>query len=553
VSGTSPASPEPARPTDAAASARLRGLLEVTRLVRHEAEPLDLLPEIARAISESLHFSTCVISLYRPEWDDFKVSAVHGSPQAREVLLGVERSWDEWEPLFDPEFSRDGAYFLPFESFDWSRDKTQSYVPPLQPLDVENAWHPEDALFVPLRHSDGHTLGIVSLDEPVSGLRPTDDEYEVLVAFAQLAAQVLEGAQKSQSAARHRAALEQLLQVSSRLSEPQSIDAILQSLCDAIQAALGFQKVSVDLAEDQTRRLRPKAAAGWEVTDDALSSIRTVDEISPLLDPGFELEGCYLLPPDEATRRLSPRSGGATYSSVMNGRGPRAWNHHWLLVPLYDREGSVMGLIWADEPEDRLIPSRDKLQALRVFANQATAAIDSAGQFEELRFLADHDPLTRLGNRRAFMRQLQREAGRSVRYGQPFSLVLCDLDGFKALNDRLGHLAGDAALQHFGAILDGVLRRSDGAFRIGGDEFALVLVQAGAIEAEEVVERVRRLLHAAEDQHALGSSFGVAVFDPAASPAPDGIFRQADEAMYAAKRAGREVGVATPVQPVIPG
>jgi diguanylate cyclase (GGDEF)-like protein len=224
-----------------------------------------------------------------------------------------------------------------------------------------------------------------------------------------------------------------------------------------------------------------------------------------------------------------------------------------LLVPLYDREGSVMGLIWADEPEDRLIPSRDKLQALRVFANQATAAIDSAGQFEELRFLADHDPLTRLGNRRAFMRQLQREAGRSVRYGQPFSLVLCDLDGFKALNDRLGHLAGDAALQHFGAILDGVLRRSDGAFRIGGDEFALVLVQAGAIEAEEVVERVRRLLHAAEDQHALGASFGVAVFDPAASPAPDGIFRQADEAMYAAKRAGREVGVATPVQAVTPG
>jgi diguanylate cyclase (GGDEF)-like protein len=543
VSGPSSATPSPA-PSPDAASARLRGLLEVTRLVRHDAEPLDLLPEIARAISESLGFTTCVISLYRPEWDDFKVSAVHGSQEARDVLLGVERNWDEWEPLFDDDFNRAGAYFLPFESFDWTRDKTQSYVPALEPLDVENAWHPEDALFVPLRHSDGHTLGIVSLDEPVSGMRPSDEEYEVLVAFAQLAAQVLEGAQDAQNAARHRAALEQLLQVSSRLSEPQSIDAILQSLCDAIQAALGFQKVSVDLAEGEARLLRPKAAAGWELFDDALSSIRSVEEISPLLDPAFEVEGCYLLPPEEATRLLGQRGGGAIYSSIMNGRGPRGWNHHWLLVPLYDRAGTVIGLIWADEPEDRLLPLREKLQALRVFANQATAAIDSAGQFEELRFLADHDPLTRLGNRRAFMRQLQRETGRSVRYGQPFSLVLCDLDGFKTLNDRLGHLAGDAALQRFGGILDGVLRRSDGAFRIGGDEFALVLVQAGAIESEEVVERIRRLLLAQDEDLALRASFGVAVFDPATSPAPDGIFRQADEAMYAAKRAGRDVGVA---------
>ena len=84
------------------------------------------------------------------------------------------------------------------------------------------------------------------------------------------------------------------------------------------------------------------------------------------------------------------------YVSQFNGRGPRAWNRHWLLVPLLDRAGSVIGLLGADEPEDRLLPSAEKLQALRIFANQAAAAIVAAAHLEELRFLADHDTLTRL-------------------------------------------------------------------------------------------------------------------------------------------------------------
>ena len=67
----------------------------------------------------------------------------------------------------------------------------------------------------------------------------------------------------------------------------------------------------------------------------------------------------------------------------------------------------MIGLIWADDPADRLLPTRPLLQALRVFANQATAALDSAGRFQEMRFLAEHDPLTRLLNRRAFTSRVQ--------------------------------------------------------------------------------------------------------------------------------------------------
>ena len=197
----------------------------------------------------------------------------------------------------------------------------------------------------------------------------------------------------------------------------------------------------------------------------------------------------------------------------MNGRGPRAWQHHWLLIPLHDRGGRLVGVIWVDEPEDRLLPSTQRLQALRLFANQAATAVSSASQFEEMRFLADHDPLTRLGNRRAFIRRLGLEVDRTGRYERSFALVLCDVDDFKALNDRHGHMAGDEALVRIGQVLRDALRRSDGAFRLGGDEFALMLVESGREEARDVVERIIEGLAAIEGGRpgGLRASFGVAV------------------------------------------
>jgi diguanylate cyclase (GGDEF)-like protein len=175
---------------------------------------------------------------------------------------------------------------------------------------------------------------------------------------------------------------------------------------------------------------------------------------------------------------------------------------------------------------------------LRLFANEATTALALAGQVEELRFLADHDPLTRLLNRRAFIARLDAEVARSTRSGAPFSLVLCDLDGFKALNDRHGHLAGDEALRLVACLLAETVRRSDDVFRIGGDEFALLLPDASAKAAAEIVARVEGALDATAEPGLaeLRSSFGVASF-PAEATSAETLFRVADESLYAAKRA----------------
>jgi diguanylate cyclase (GGDEF)-like protein len=376
---------------------------------------------------------------------------------------------------------------------------------------------------------------MISVDEPVSRRRPTDDELDLLVSVSEHVALAIEEAQASAVRDRYQEALRQLLQVSSRLTETLSVDSILQEVCGAISRALGFDKVSIELLASHGAFV-PRASAGWGADGPPKSGL-TPETLGPLFDSDYEIEGCFLLPLEFAEKRIQPRN--QVYTSSLNGAGPRAWNRHWLLVPLYDRDGTLDGFIWADDPVDRLLPAQEKLQALRLFANQATTALDSAKRFAEMEFLADHDPLTRLGNRRAFVANLESEAARAARYGSVFTLVLCDLDEFKSVNDRAGHLAGDDFLVEFAARLGASIRKADSAFRIGGDEFALILVHASGQEARRVVERIAE---ATNKSGSVRASFGVAVFEP--SESPEEIFRRADEAMYRAKRSGDAVAFA---------
>jgi diguanylate cyclase (GGDEF)-like protein len=226
--------------------------------------------------------------------------------------------------------------------------------------------------------------------------------------------------------------------------------------------------------------------------------------------------------------------------SELYGRGPNAWSHHWLIVPLDEPQGRRRGLIWVDDPRDRLLPTRARLQALRLFANQAVAALQSADQALKLRHEATHDPLTGLLNRRAFRARLGREMARP---DAEFAVVLCDMDNLKRVNDTLGHEAGDLALKLLAEALKTGLRRDD-AYRLGGDEFAIVLPGASELDAERVVQRLEQAVAvAARDPiELIAASFGVAAYENGESP--DRMVARADAVLYAAKRRSRHEALA---------
>jgi diguanylate cyclase (GGDEF)-like protein len=391
-----------------------------------------------------------------------------------------------------------------------------------------------------MRDQRGLLLGIISVDEPVSGRRPTDDDLDVLVSLVDHAALAVEAAREAAESTRHQRALEELLAVSSRITGETSNSEILRRVCTGIRDALDFRNVCAALVDQETGAVVPQATAGWHLDELREREVVTVAQVEPLLDDMFLREGCYLLTHEQARARLA--SDVDVYPSQLNGRGPWAWNRHWLIVPLRDGRGALLGVIWVDNPSDRLVPSADRLQALRIFANDASAALLSGRHLGELRFLADHDPLTRLLNRRAFVSRLEGEVARAQRYGRSFGLVIADLDDFKQLNDRYGHATGDEALVAFANVLAESLRQPDDAFRIGGDEFAVLVAEATEDDARQVVSRVQahfeQLSAAGEPWVAdLRASFGCAACPEDANDAQM-LFRLADQALYDAKRNG---------------
>ncbi|HTZ33447.1 MAG TPA: diguanylate cyclase [Methylomirabilota bacterium] len=154
---------------------------------------------------------------------------------------------------------------------------------------------------------------------------------------------------------------------------------------------------------------------------------------------------------------------------------------------------------------------------------------------DEIRYQATHDGLTGLANHRAFFDALEREVLRAHRAPSSFALVLFDLDGLKGINDGLGHLAGNHALQRVAVALRTNCRASDLAARFGGDEFAALLLDSDADSARQMAERVAARLREVPPHPPLGISVGIAAF-PSDAPSSQGLFEVADQRLYLHKR-----------------
>ena len=162
---------------------------------------------------------------------------------------------------------------------------------------------------------------------------------------------------------------------------------------------------------------------------------------------------------------------------------------------------------------------------------------------EKMRLLATSDELTGIYNRRGFEESAERAIRNAQRQRQPLALVIADIDSFKTVNDRHGHSTGDRALKHFASRIERMVRRGDLIGRIGGEEFALLLINSRAQDALEVVERIRRDIAAmpveGRAQIVMTASFGVTGLRPGGISLAT-LLARADRALYRSKLDGRD-------------
>jgi diguanylate cyclase (GGDEF)-like protein len=193
------------------------------------------------------------------------------------------------------------------------------------------------------------------------------------------------------------------------------------------------------------------------------------------------------------------------------------------------------------DPSKRKRPARSASMQLATEVERLVAELErSRAQIVDLEAKVDIDPLTDLLNRRGFERELKRSVAYVKRYGVGAALIFLDLDGFKPVNDRHGHAAGDAVLKAVAAAIVGNVRASDVVARIGGDEFAVLLWNLGATAAAAKAAALERAVYATPVRWGastlvVGASAGVAL--AAALDTPDELLARADAAMYARKYA----------------
>ena len=258
---------------------------------------------------------------------------------------------------------------------------------------------------------------------------------------------------------------------------------------------------------------------------------------------------------DEAQRQsIAGPPGGAEARSISlvyqypaeiaSNDGPTGLIHSGLAVPVQAESGSI-GFIAVFSRSRSHTWNEEEVRELEELAMRAGPAIENAKRFREARQLADLDALTGLHNRRYFHETLGREVSRAHRYDRRLALIVFDLDDFKAINDRIGHLAGDAVIAEAAERIRDVVRSADIACRVGGDEFAVILPESALADADQLYRRLQAALSARPVGQAGRLSFSAGVAELKSDDNPTAFFERADEALYRAKERGKAQVVAS--------
>ena len=458
----------------------LEALLDLPRSAAEDTLD-DFLVTVAETVCRTADVRTVVLNLYRPAWDDYEAALVIGDTTTIETLTGSTEPRSSFTRIFaEAEQLLPGVFFLTEESGFWG-DIGNVLEPEAEPSPVPDAWRSGDGLLVFLTAADGSPLGVISLDEPASGVRPDFQQLRLIRAICDHAEAALETAQRIETAAENARILSLVLASSPSLSMCQTARDLMEMAGSILVPELGFERFAGYLIREG--RLVLDTTRGWEHPA-PLPPTLGVCEIDALLTPAREQAGCFL---GAAAPMFTAGGAGAGAGdeprSRRNGRGATAWNDHCLVVPCRGGAGELHGLIVIEDPLDRRLPSVDRRRAVALLVDLVAAGFVAVHQRERLHHLATHDPLTGVRNRRGL--------DEAVAAHREVALLVCDLDHFKAVNDRCGHACGDKVLAGFGALLRELAREGDVPMRLGGEEFCLILPQTDREGAVQAAERLR--------------------------------------------------------------
>jgi diguanylate cyclase (GGDEF)-like protein len=297
---------------------------------------------------------------------------------------------------------------------------------------------------------------------------------------------------------------------------------------------------SIDLDEVLSRTL--EAAGALEDADAALVMLPDAQGGKPLVATlGLSVEEAerhaITGPPDGRLARSITMS--YTYPELEREAKPgEGVIHAGLAVPL-PGDSSTLGYLTVFTRRNGHDYSDDDVRQLETLALRAGPAIENARRFREARQLADLDALTGLHNRRYFHETLARECARAHRYERKLSLIVFDLDDFKEVNDRIGHLAGDTVLAEASERVRDVVRTADIACRVGGDEFAVILPESSLNDADQLYRRIQNAISSRPLGQGGKLFLSAGVAELRAEDDPVAFFQRADDALYRAKEAGK--------------
>ena len=348
-------------------------------------------------------------------------------------------------------------------------------------------------------------------------------ERDLLRVYASYAASVLDTHAALAAARASERQSRALVQLARSLAAAPSRTEAAQRLVEATPSVVDCDRVSVFLWDEDKQALTYCAATS--LPDDAHEKVLGL-ELRPADTPVLER---LVTTPDAEPLFFGPDADEPFVLGLMQMTGAVAVG----VAPIVSGERfyGVLSVSVTDEPR-RLAPSIALREGLVGVVAQAATTLENARLLETMAHQASHDNLTGLLGHRAFHEELGADRAGVV------TLAVIDIDDFKAINDEHGHPVGDEALRHVSAALAGAVREGDAVFRIGGEEFAVLMHGLAAGQAAPVAERLRRAVAASAFHLPLRVSIGLASHD--GEDAPGDLLERADAALYAAKRSGKD-------------